>query len=212
MSRLDASKSGLVLFDMINCFVHTGNPERVQFVKETGLVDQCVRMRSAAKSAGMAVFHVYGEHREDGKDSAPSITDADTELVPWPDGPRLMGRSPGIEGTPGAEVVPELTPDPEDFIVIKHRWSAFAGTSLDLLLRGLGIDTILLAGGSTDIGIVSTAYAARDLGYNLVILSDACQTHRTDAQKFCMERLFPRLARVMSVDAAAALLQGEDRT
>ena len=88
----------------------------------------------------------------------------------------------------------------------KPRWSAFAGTSLDPVLRGIGVDTILLAGGSTDVGIIATAYSARDLAYHLIVLRDGCQSQRPGAQDFCMDRLFPRLARVMTVQQALALL------
>jgi nicotinamidase-related amidase len=117
-----------------------------------------------------------------------------------------MGKPPGTQGTPGAEVIPELAPELEDYVVFKHRWSAFAGTSMDILLRSFAIDTLLLAGGSTDIGILSTACAARDLGYHLVILRDACHTHRPDAQEFLMTRLFPRMSRLMTVAEAVELL------
>ena len=164
-------------------------------------------MLGAARAAGMRVFYANSLHRRDGTDYGATLVDASTELKPWPDGPRLMGMPPGIEGTPGAEVVPELAPGPADYVVAKHRWGAFAGTSMDVLLRGLGIDTILLAGGSTDIGVLSTACAARDLGYHLVILRDACHTHRADAQEFCMSRIFPRMSRVMTVDKAISLIE-----
>lgn len=206
--RLTPSTTSLVFFDMINCFVHTGKEERIKFVKDARLVDHCVRLRDAAKKAGVGVFYAGSAHREDGKDYAPSVTDTDTELRPWPEGPRLMGRPPGLDRTPEVEVIPELAPDPEDFVITKHRWSAFAGTSLDLLLRGIGTDTIVLAGGATDIGIASTAFGARDMGYNLVIPREACQTHRPDCQEFFMTRVFPRMARMVSVDEAVALLAG----
>jgi ureidoacrylate peracid hydrolase len=134
------------------------------------------------------------------------------ELVPWPDGPRHMEGPTAVEGTPGAEVIPELQPRPEDYVIPKHRWSAFVGTHLNILLRGLGIDTVLLAGGSTDLGVLATAYSARDLGYHLIVLRDACQTHRPGAQEFCMDRLFPRMARVMTVEQAISLIAREPST
>jgi len=195
-----------VLFDMLNDFVYLGNEARARHIAESGMVPRCVEILQAARARGVRVFYANSLHKPDGSDYGRTLVDADTELQRWPDGPHLMKIPPGIEGTTGAETIRELPPEGHDFIVTKHRWSAFAGTSLDILLRGLGIDTILLAGGSTDIGILATAYAARDLGYNLVILRDACQTHRLDAQEFCMERLFPRMARVMTVSQASLLL------
>src|SRR5581483_2540048 len=109
-------------------------------------------------------------------------------------------------GTPGAQVVDELAPRPEDITILKHRWSSFAGTHLDHLLRAREINTLLLCGGSTDVGIASTAYAARDLGYNLVVVRDCCHSERPGAQDFFMDRIFPRMGRVLSADDAIALI------
>ncbi len=83
----------------------------------------------------MRVFYANSAHRPDATDYGATLVDTNTELEPWPDGPQLMGKPPGTQGTPGAEVIPELAPEPEDYVVLKHRWSAFAGTSMDILLR-----------------------------------------------------------------------------
>ncbi len=203
---IEPTRTALIFFDMLNCYVHPPDPERERRILATGYVDRCVEIGRAARAAGIPVFYTNGAHRPDGKDYAPTLVDANMELEPWPDGPRLMAPPVAIAGTPAAEVIPELRPEPGDWVIGKPRWSAFAGTSLDLVLRGLGIDTILLAGGSTDVGIIATAYAARDLGYHLIILRDAFQSQRPGAQEFCMARLFPRMARVMTVAQAIALL------
>lgn len=203
---IEPTRTALIFFDMLNCYVHPPDPERERRILATGYVDRCVEIGRAARAAGIPVFYTNGAHRPDGKDYAPTLVDANMELEPWPDGPRLMAPPVAIAGTPAAEVIPELRPEPGDWVIGKPRWSAFAGTSLDLVLRGLGIDTILLAGGSTDVGIIATAYAARDLGYHLIILRDACQSQRPGAQEFCMAHLFPRMARVMTVAQAIALL------
>lgn len=202
---IDPTRSCLLLFDMLNCFVNAADQARAQPAQAA--LGPCRKMLDAARSANLRVFYANSLHRRDGADYGATLVDASTSLQPWPDGPQLMGMPPGIEGTSGAEVVPELAPQPEDYVINKHRWGAFAGTSLDLFLRAMGIDTILLAGGSTDIGLLSTACAARDLGFHLVILHDACHTPRADAQEFCMTRIFPRMSRVMTVEDAIGLLR-----
>jgi nicotinamidase-related amidase len=103
-------------------------------------------------------------------------------------------------------VIPELRPEPDDWAIEKPRWSAFVGTSLDVVLRGIGVDTVMIAGGSTDVGVIATVFSARDLGYHVIVLRDACQSQRPGAQDFCMDRLFPRMARVMTVQQAIGLL------
>ncbi len=203
---LDPRRTTLLFFDMLNHYIYPHDAEKARRIAATGVAERSVAMARAARAAGVQICHAVGSHRPDGGDHVPLITDGDMDLKPWPGGPRPMERPGATAGTREGEIIPELAPEPEDFVVPKYRWSAFAGTSLDLLLRWRGIDTILLAGGSTDVGIIATAYAARDLGYHLVILRDACQTQRPGAQEFCMGGLFPRMGRVMTVEQAIALL------
>jgi ureidoacrylate peracid hydrolase len=109
-------------------------------------------------------------------------------------------------GTTQTRIVSELAPIDSDFMVPKHRWSAFHGTYLDLALRTRGADTIILCGGSTDVGVAATAYAARDFSYNLVIAADACTSPEQDNHDQLMLRIFPRMARVRSTEGILGML------
>lgn len=91
-------------------------------------------------------------------------------------------------------------------MIFKHRWNAFFQTSLELALRARGLDTIVLAGLSTDVGIASTAFSARDLDFGIVIARDACYAHRGPNHDFFMNRIFPRMGRVMTTAQAVALM------
>ncbi len=62
-----------------------------------------------------------------------------------------------LRGTPGAEVIPEIAPEPGDFIVPKRRFSGFYKTDLDQTLRTLGVDTIAVAGITTPFCVLMTA-------------------------------------------------------
>jgi nicotinamidase-related amidase len=87
----------------------------------------------------------------------------DPELAIW-------GRH-AMAGTPGAEVIPELSPEalPLELVVPKRAYGAFDGTELDGLLRGLGVDEIVLAGQHTHICIRHTAYGALIRGYRITV-------------------------------------------
>ena len=106
------------------------------------------------------------------------------------------------------QVIDELKPQPQDYMVPKFRWSAFHQTYLDLALRSRNIDTLVISGGSTDVGVASTAYAARDLDYNLVIVSDACTSPEEDNHRQFMQRIFPRMARVRTAGQVVRMLAG----
>jgi ureidoacrylate peracid hydrolase len=134
------------------------------------VIANAARLLSAARAAGAMIAYAKADHRADRATHAPIVTDA--------------------------EIVPELAPRPGEYLVPKHRWSAFFGTYLDHALRTRGVGTIVLCGGTTEIGIASTAYAARDFGYNLVIAADACTSPKRDVHLQFMDEVFPRLARV----------------
>jgi nicotinamidase-related amidase len=111
-----------------------------------------------------------------------------------------------FKGSKDAEVAPEVAPASGDVFVPKNRWNSFFQTNLDLQLRVRGINTIIICGGSTDVGIASTVFAARDLDYGIVVISDACYSARGNNNEFFLTRVFPRMGRVMTVDQAVALM------
>jgi nicotinamidase-related amidase len=92
-----------------------------------------------------------------------------------------------------AELADELDAQPGDLRVTKRRWGAFHGTSLDVQLRDLGVTQVVLGGISTSAGVESTARAAHEHGYNVVLATDAMTDRDPDAHRNSVERIFPRL-------------------
>jgi len=87
-----------------------------------------------------------------------------------------------------------------DLLVTKRHWGAFAGTSLEAELRSRGIDTVVLSGISTNGGVESTLRQGTGLGFAFVVVEDACSGQDAEEHRFAFERIFPRLARVRTVD------------
>lgn len=93
-----------------------------------------------------------------------------------------------------------------DIEVTKRQWGAFYGTDLELQLRRRGIDTIILCGISTNIGVESTARNAWELGFNLIVAEDACSAASAEQHLGSMIHIFPRIARVRSTEEILAAL------
>ncbi len=203
---LGADHTGLVLFDALHGYLHPKDPGKVRFLDERNILPNLQRLLHGARQAGITTFYPTGAHAPDGSDWVERLTDTDMDLTPGAADKPIKPRF-NREG-PEAEIAAELTPAPRDVVVRKQRWSAFFQTNLDLQLRARGIDTIVLAGGSTDVGIAATAFAARDRDYGLVLVRDACFSMRGHNHDFFMERVFPRMARVRSVDETLALMKG----
>jgi nicotinamidase-related amidase len=203
--NLSAGNTGLILFDALNGYLHPDNPAKTQFLAERNILGNLQRLLAGARKAGMITFYPSGAHAPDGSDSVDRLTDTDMDLKPG--GSAVAPIRPHFhKGSRDADIAPEIAPAPGDIVVPKQRWSSFFQTNLDLQLRVRSIGTIVIAGGSTDVGIASTCYAARDLDYGIVVVRDACYSTRGNNHDFFMDRVFPRMARVMTVDQAVALM------
>ena len=100
----------------------------------------------------------------------------------------------------------ELAVDERDIKITKRQWSAFYGTELDLQLRRRGIETIVLGGISTNIGVESTARTAHEHGYSLVLVEDAMSCAAPEQHLASLTYIFPRLGLVrQSSDVLEAL-------
>src|SRR5690349_14845069 len=184
------SKTAMLFFDTLNVYYHPDGPGAPLAGEAAAVVPQLVRLNDACRKAGIAVFYGQADHRPDGKDFAATIVDRGYEGRPG-DPPRRSSPPKVASGSPDADVIPEIAPRPGDYVVKKHRWSTFFQTHLELSLRTAGIDTLMLAGGAVEVGVASTAYSARDLDLNLIILRDACFSPRPDVAEMMMDRIFP---------------------
>jgi ureidoacrylate peracid hydrolase len=95
--------------------------------------------------------------------------------IPFP-GPGVWGQTLVVEGTWGADLCEGFEPEPGDILLKKNRYGGFTGTNLDLILRSLGVKTILMTGVATNVCVESTAREGFMLDYNVVMVDDACAT------------------------------------
>jgi ureidoacrylate peracid hydrolase len=205
VNEFNRGKTGLLFFDLLNVY-YGGAPEQTQ-KRMKPVVDNAVRLMKAARQASIPIFYAMANHRKDGQIRSMVVADTDMRLRPWPDGECNPSVHGATEGSWEQKVIDEIEPKPEDYIIPKYRWSTFHQTYFDLALRARGIDTIIISGGAVDVGIASTAYAARDLDYNLIIVRDACSNSYDDAMDVFMDRVFPRMARVRTTDQVLAMIE-----
>jgi nicotinamidase-related amidase len=195
----------MLFFDTLNVYLHPKEPERQAEIDASGVIPRMVTMRDACRKAGIAIFYGQGDHRPDGKDFKATVVEREIGGKTYGH-PFLTQVRAAQQGSWEQQFIPELTPQPEDYIVKKHRWSTFFQTHFELSLRTAGIDTILIAGGAINVGVASTAYAARDLDFNLIFLRDICSAPDPEVARLFMEKIFPVFGRVMTVDEAIAAI------
>jgi len=109
-------------------------------------------------------------------------------------------------GPDWAEILPELRPESGDVVVTKHHPGAFNGTDLDIHLRRRKVETIVLCGIATNIGVEATARVGFEYGYNLVFADDAMAARDAELHTASVSKFFPTIGRVRpTVDIIAAL-------
>jgi len=206
VNQLELEKTAILFFDILNGYYHKA--EEAGKARMKPMVDNAVRLMKAGREAGIPIFFAKGNHRADSATSAVILTDTDMALRPWPGGVVAKFKPSVIGGDPSSDVIPELDPRPDDYYIPKYRWSAFHQTYLDLALRARGIDTVIISGGSTDVGVAATVFAGRDLDYNMVVVRDACATsHDQKAHDVLMELIFPRMSRVRTTEQVLDMIR-----
>jgi len=192
-------RQALLVLDLINELVHPdGHYAHVclQQVQQRGVVARAAEAVRSARAAGIPVLHVVLGY-------SPGYLD-------WPYGSPLFGE-PDPEhrltiGTWGTRVHAELEPLPGEPVVTKRRVSPFHGTHLELLLRGLDVDTLLLVGVTTDLVVLSTSREAHDRGYRTVVLTDATATQTEQLQR-AAELVLARTSELSTVAVALPPVQ-----
>lgn len=96
----------------------------------------------------------------------------------------------------GTELHGDIKKEENDPVVIKHRISSFHGTNLEVILKAKNIDTLVIAGVSTEMAIQAITREAHDRDYNLFILEDCCASHTADSHVSSLQVL-TRLAKIV---------------
>jgi nicotinamidase-related amidase len=115
----------------------------------------------------------------------------------------VVGRAPGrTEQGPRAsgmftegwtDFLPELDQQPDDIVVTKRTWGAFASTDIDDRLKALGVTQVVVTGVATSGGVEATARQAYEQGFNVTLALDAMTDMRPEAHDYSIRNVFPRL-------------------
>lgn len=143
-------KYAVLVIDMLEEFVKG----RLRAEEAEKIVPNVKKLVEAARQAGVPIIYAIDQHY-------PKI---DSEFKLW--GPHA------VKGEAESRIIDELTPKEGDFVVPKRRYDAFMFTDLDMLLRELGVDTLIVTGIHTHICVQNTVLGAFYRGYNVIVPVD----------------------------------------
>jgi ureidoacrylate peracid hydrolase len=199
--RLDPRRTALVVIDMQGTFCAPGSPAEVPAAR--GIVAPLNTLTGELRSLGIPVIWVlHANARHGGK--------SDWELFfNYLVADDVRERTLASLAAARQEVWSELVVGPDDRTVLKNRYSALiAGSSqLERVLRGMEIDTILVAGTKTNICCESTARDAMMLDFKTVMVEDCCAALSDDEHRAALENMIQQFGDVMTAHEVVARLR-----
>lgn len=217
LHRLVPGHTALLVVDMQRGFLDPG--ASLEVPKGRSIVPRVRRLMDACRAAGAPVIFtqfVYSTAipclRGDpfGIEHLPAVPGQPTGLG-RPSSNCLIGPQPGT-GPESAEIIPELTPRPDELVVTGHTYDKFYGTPLDLALRSRTITHLLITGVTTDICVNATLIAAANRNYFVTAVTDAVATLEDDIQQACLRIWARKFARLRTTAQVLAELRGWKRS
>ena len=188
--QLDAKRSALVIQDMQNdviieggAFADSGAPAHAI---AQNAVANVAELAAACRAAGVPVIHVWYIVEA----GAPGLR----QNAPLFQGVKEANAL--VRGSWGAAPADGLEPQDGDHVVEKMRMNGFYETRLDILLRGLGADQLIITGAWTNMSIEHTARHGADAGYEVVVASDGTSTTGDEWQNAALNYAMTNVAKV----------------
>jgi len=205
--RIDPAHTALFIIDMqkdfcVDGFATSRAGRPLDAVKS--LIPRLERLLDAARKAGVLVCHVgfvtYPDHLSD---SGPWLSQRRRSTY--------ASDKIAIEGDEGMEFIDELHPRKGELSIMKHRYSAFKGTDLDMLLRAHEIKTVIPTGVSTNVCVESTLREAFELSYYVCVPEDGCASWDMELHAATLKTANARFGLVTSIDEIVGCWQGADK-
>jgi nicotinamidase-related amidase len=197
---IKASETAFLINDMIR-----GNfdaiPEKGELLRRTDVIGETARAVALARKHGVQIYWITITPPPYRIQTPFPITDE----LGWPGGAK---NAPG-DANWRTENVDELPVQEGDRVVSKVRIDPFYATSLELDLRLRGYKNLMISGVNTVAGVENIARSAFDMGFNGIVLREACYWCEEDLHQWSLDRIMPRLARVRTIDEAFHMIEGE---
>ena len=206
-TKIEPQHTAVLIIDMCNDFIDLQGKTATRGGRPLDharrVIEPMQRLLAGARSAGVRV--VYVQHT--------TLPGHASDSGPWLDARSRADFSVAdicIDGSWGQQIIDELEPRPDDVIIKKHRYSGFAGTNLDMILRSLGIQTVVCAGVSTNACVEATAREAFSADYYVVLPEDACGSWSVTLHEATLETARKRYATVCNTDDATTIWAREE--
>ena len=189
--RIDPQRTALIAYDVCRRALGPAAMEPV--------LAAWVRLIGLARAANIPIIYTTPVSRADGADVVLLPTDLSAETGTPP-------LTNAIEGTDGAGFPDAIAPQPQDYVFLKRRPSAFYGTGVAELLHMLRRNTILIAGGATNRGVETSVREAFSMDLAAVVVRDCCWGSDQAAHLYSLDKAMKMYGRIRTLDQLTAML------
>ena len=190
---MNTKKAALIIMHCQNDIVHPDGLYRhagvYAQVEKNHTLDTIASLAQACRDAGIQVIYINNEFKEGypelGPNNLPICTSSrDTHSF--------------LTGTWGVKNPDVVKPKDQDLVIINVNTSAFSYTNLDQILRAKDIRNLYLAGFATNFVVDSTARYVSELGYNIFVLEDCCESFTEEMHEFEIKNILPKFGTITS--------------
>jgi nicotinamidase-related amidase len=182
----DLSRAVLLSMDLQSAIVS------VYTQGDTDFLPRVASVQNWARARGMPLIHVQVGFRP----GLPEIGSRNPLLAAIKSSTQWQQMFQG----PAGAIHPAVAPQGDDIVVTKHRFSAFTGTDLELILRAQEIETLILMGVATSGVVLATVLHASDFDYRVIVVKDCCADRDEEVHGCLTGKVFSRLATVVSTE------------
>lgn len=190
LSKVSPSECAMLIIDCQNDFLSVGGA--LENPRGRAKLGNIVAARKWAHEMGIPVIYTQEVHRREKVDFGLEMERGEPEHC--------------LEGSEGAKIVDELSPDPQkDYVVIKRRYSGFYLSDLEVLLRGLGKKNLIFTGVDTNVCVYATALDAQYRGFRVIALSDCTAGTSDEVHQTFLGNIDYILGEVMTLEELKTL-------
>ena len=195
--QIDPNRTAFIAYDACWRALTPADPERRRRMRP--VLDAFIRIVGACRALHVPIIYTTPVSRADGADVVLLPTDLSAESG-------VPSLTNCVEGTRDAGFPDEIAPQPEDYVFLKRRPSAFYGTGVADLLRMLRRDTILIGGGATNRGVETSVREAFSMDLRAIVVRECCWSGDAAAHAYSLDKAMKMYGRVRTLDQALAML------
>lgn len=205
--KASPSRTALIIVDMVNDFVDPAGKTAMRAGRPVEHAQAAIpvqrQLLEAARRLDVPVIHVQHTTLPNNASDSGSWVDARSRAT-------YSVRDICLDGTWGQAIIDDLRPAEQETVVKKYRYSGFAGTNLDLVLRSLQRESIICCGVSTNVCVEATAREAFSLDYYVIIPSDACASWDPELHESALKSAAHRYATVCTAHDLLSVWRGHN--